>query len=66
MSIAVQKDHEKLKVKLNQRFGLSAMKERYLADAKLWRRLPCKMSPCKILDKLSKIYTEGPFTETKI
>lgn len=40
MSIDVQKDHEKMKVKLNQRVGHSAMKERYLADAKLWRRLP--------------------------
>lgn len=40
MPIAVQKDYEQLKEKLNQRFGHSAMKERYLADAKLRGRLP--------------------------
>lgn len=40
MPIAVQKDYEQLKEKLNQRFGHSAMKERYLADAKLRRILP--------------------------
>lgn len=40
MPIAVQEDYEQLKEKLNQRFGHSAMKERYLADAKLRGRLP--------------------------
>jgi hypothetical protein len=40
MPIAEQGDYERLKEKMNQRFGHSAMKERYIADAKLRKRLP--------------------------
>ena len=36
--LAVQKDYEQLKQKMEQRFGHSAMKERYIADTKLRKR----------------------------
>lgn len=36
--LAAQRDYEQLKQKMEQRFGHSAMKERYIADAKLRKR----------------------------
>lgn len=36
--LAAQRDYEQLKQKMEQRFCHSAMKERYIADAKLRKR----------------------------
>lgn len=36
--LTAQRDYEQLKMKMEQRFGHSAMKERYIADAKLRKR----------------------------
>lgn len=42
MPLVIQRDYNRLKQKMEERFGHSAMKERYVTEAKLRKRQPCE------------------------
>jgi hypothetical protein len=42
MPLVIQRDYNRLKQKIEERFGHSAMKERYVTEAKLRKRKPCE------------------------
>jgi hypothetical protein len=42
MPLVIQRDYNRLRKKMEERFGHSAMKERYVTEAKLRKRQPCE------------------------
>ena len=42
MLLVIQRYYNRLKQKMKERFGHSAMKERYVTEAKLRKRQPCE------------------------
>lgn len=63
MPLVIQRDYGRLKKKMEERFGHTVMKEKYIAETQL--RKNSLESPCVSLARLWKTYIGGPAQKTQ-